>query len=631
MASRIKGITIEIDGNTTKLDSALKDVNKTIYSTNSELKDLNKALKLDPKNTELLAQKQDVLKKNIEATTKKLSQLKTAQKQMGDYSKLTDEQKENYRTLSIEITNSESALKNLTNEYKNFGSVANQQLKNVGEQMKKTGNDISSAGKKLLTITAGVTALGVASAKSAGELEQSLGGAKAVFKDYYDNIVEDAKNSAKVMGTSTNEYLENANKIGSLMQGSGLDTKTTYELTTKGMQRAADVASIMGIDISSALEAIAGAAKGNFTMMDNLGVAMNATTLQSYALSKGIKTAYNDMTNAEKIQLAYTMFLEQTTDYAGNYVKENDTLNGSLTTTTANIKNLSASIGEKLLPIANKIVDAVSKLVDKFSELDDKTQNIILIITGAIATLGPVLIIIGKVISAIGVISSAITKLGPIIKAVGAALTGTVGVVAAAVVAGIAIIVVLYNKCEWFRNYVNTIVKAIIDYIKSIPENIKNAYIKVFEILSGFVTKFKEIGTNIIDGLIDGLSNVGTKIKDTVKNIGDKIVGGFKDFFHIKSPSRLMSDKVGTYIGEGVIEGILNGLEETEYKVNNAMRELAGGIETSVNPTINPSSNSNPLIIQIENFNNNSESDIQQLAQKLEFYRRNSSQARGGN
>ena len=97
MASRIKGITIEIGGNTTKLESALKSVNKTIYSTNSELNDLNKALKLDPKNTELLAQKQDVLKKNIEATAKKLSQLITAQKQMGSYSNLTEEQKEKYR------------------------------------------------------------------------------------------------------------------------------------------------------------------------------------------------------------------------------------------------------------------------------------------------------------------------------------------------------------------------------------------------------------------------------------------------------------------------------------------------------------------------------------------------------
>ena len=81
MASKnIKGLVIEIGGNTTKLEAALKDVNKVVYSTNSELKQLNQALKLDPKNTELLAQKQDVLRKNIQATTERLETLKEAQR-----------------------------------------------------------------------------------------------------------------------------------------------------------------------------------------------------------------------------------------------------------------------------------------------------------------------------------------------------------------------------------------------------------------------------------------------------------------------------------------------------------------------------------------------------------------------
>ena len=93
MASNIKGITIKIGGETTELQKALKDVNKQVYSLNSDLKNLNQALKLDPKNTELLAQKQDVLKRAIEESTNKLNQLKLAQQQMGSYSKLTDEQK----------------------------------------------------------------------------------------------------------------------------------------------------------------------------------------------------------------------------------------------------------------------------------------------------------------------------------------------------------------------------------------------------------------------------------------------------------------------------------------------------------------------------------------------------------
>ena len=73
MAKRIEGITIEIDGSTTKLNDALKDTSKVISSTNSEIKALNQALKLDPKNTELLSQKQDVLKRILKQQLKNLT------------------------------------------------------------------------------------------------------------------------------------------------------------------------------------------------------------------------------------------------------------------------------------------------------------------------------------------------------------------------------------------------------------------------------------------------------------------------------------------------------------------------------------------------------------------------------
>lgn len=143
-----------------------------------------------------------------------------------------------------------------------------------------------------------------------GELEQNLGGSAAVFGSYADAVVEKSKEAYKNMGVAQSEYLATANKMGSLFQGSGLSQQRSLELTTKAMQRATDVASVMGIDTSQALESIAGAAKGNFTMMDNLGVAMNATTLQAYAAGKGINFVWNKASNAEKAELAMQMFLK---------------------------------------------------------------------------------------------------------------------------------------------------------------------------------------------------------------------------------------------------------------------------------------------------------------------------------
>ena len=620
MASNIKGITIEIGGNTTKLQEALKDVNKEVYSLNGDLRNLNQALKLDPKNTELLSQKQEVLAKNIQATKEKLDTLKEAQRQMKETG-AAETQKEEYAALTVEIAKSESALKNLQKQYKEFGSVASQQLKQVGEDMKKTGEDITGMGKKLMPLSAGALAIGTASIKMVGDLEQSLGGAEAVYKNYYNEIVKAAENSASVMGTSTNTYLEYANKIGSLMQGSGLDISQTFTLTTQAMQRAADVASIMGISVEDAMTAIAGAAKGNFTMMDNLGVAMNATTLQAYALSQGIDKTYSSMTNAEKVQLAYNMFLEQTASYAGNYAKENDTLNGSITTMTANLQNLGAQIGEKLLPIATKVLEFVQKIIEKFTNLDKSTQNIILVVGGVIAIGGPLLILIGHVITAVGTIITAVSSvIGvvsgviPVISSVVAALNWPVVAIAAVVSA----IVILYNKCDLFKNFVSSIIPTIVTLFKALPNMIANgitsAASSIGKAVSGIVDFIKnglkglpkqalEWGKDMIDGFAEGIKKTVSKVTNAVKGLADKI----KKFLHFSRPDAGPLREYEEWMPD-FVEGLAKGINRNAYlveratsnlaskmtidslvgNVDGALMGLSSGISNSINPQINP-------------------------------------------
>lgn len=163
------------------------------------------------------------------------------------------------------------------------------------------------------------------------ELQQNIGGTEAVFGKAATDITSRAKQAYKNMGLSASDYMATANKMGALFQGSGMKQVESMQLTTKAMQRAADVASVMGLDTSAAMEAIAGAAKGNFTMMDNLGVAMNATTLQAYALEKGINFDWNTASQAEKSRLAMEMFFDRTSQYAGNFARESEqTISGSL-------------------------------------------------------------------------------------------------------------------------------------------------------------------------------------------------------------------------------------------------------------------------------------------------------------
>lgn len=111
-----------------------------------------------------------------------------------------------------------------------------------------------------------MTALIGKSVQAAGELEQQIGGTKAVFGEFADTVQNKAASAFEKMGVSANDFMATANKMGALMQGSGISIEESMDLSTKAMQRAADVASIMGIDLNSAMESIAGAAKGNFTI-----------------------------------------------------------------------------------------------------------------------------------------------------------------------------------------------------------------------------------------------------------------------------------------------------------------------------------------------------------------------------
>ena len=172
---RIKGITIEIGGDTTKLEASLKSVNQEIKGTESKLKDINKLLKMDPGNTELLSQKYKTLQQEIKATKEKLDTLKETSKQADQALKDGTISKEQYDALQREIAETEQSLKSLEQEYKNFGSVQAQQIAAAGEKMKELGGKVEDAGKTLTThVTLPLAAVGAAGVKSFAEVDKTM-------------------------------------------------------------------------------------------------------------------------------------------------------------------------------------------------------------------------------------------------------------------------------------------------------------------------------------------------------------------------------------------------------------------------------------------------------------------------
>lgn len=228
-------------------------------------------------------------------------------------------------------------------------------LDDLEEQSRRSTDDIgnffTNLGHKLAAL--GIGKIIGDSIMSGGELEQQLGGVEVVFSEHAESMRKAAATAYKDMGLSESDYLAKANKMGALLKGSGFDTGYASAMSQQVMQRASDVASIMGVDVKDAMEAVTGAAKGNFTMMDNLGVAMNDTTLQAYAQEKGLGKLE---TTQQKVSAAMQMFLDKTKYAAGNYARENDTFSGSLTTAKAQLENMTADLGTQLLPTATSLL-----------------------------------------------------------------------------------------------------------------------------------------------------------------------------------------------------------------------------------------------------------------------------------
>lgn len=313
------------------------------------------------------------------------------------------------------------ATKQLSDEVNAGGGPFQNALGKLGGIAKAGGKAISAG------IVAGATGIAALTGKmlnARAELEQQLGGSEAVFGQYATNIQNIAKNSYKNMGLSQNEFLAGANKMGSLYQGAGVSVQDSMKMSAEAIQRATDVASIMGIDTSFALESVAGMAKGNFTMMDNLGVAMNDTALNAYALEKGIGKTTQQMSMQEKVSLATQMFLEKTAKYAGNYAKENQTLSGSLNTTKkafqdflsggGSMQNFITSLIGTIKIAAPEVVKILPEIVNGLSQL---VQQLAPVVGELLPTLVPAI-----VSAAVNIMNALVQQLPTLIQVLVAAL-----------------------------------------------------------------------------------------------------------------------------------------------------------------------------------------------------------------
>lgn len=423
----------------------------------------------------------------------------------------------------------------------------------------------------------GMIALTSQALKAGAELEQQLGGADAVYGEFAASIKAKADDAYTNMGLSQNEFLQGANKMGSLFQGAGFSVQQSMQMSADSMQRASDVASIMGIDTTTALEAVQGMAKGNFTMMDNLGVAMNDTAIGAYALSKGINKSTSEMSTQEKVGLAQQMFMEKTAKYAGNYAKENDSLAGSINTTkkafqdfmaTGNPNGFVNSLVHTIELAVPRIIEILPNLVSGIGKI---LEAIVPALSKSLPTLIPALINAAKslilaLVNAMPTIVNALLGALPtlidafiqlflaIVQALPQIITNIVNALPTiinAIVTGLTnpttLQAIIMGAIQLFLAIIQAIpviVNALIDALPIIIQNI-------IAVLTNptFIRAMIDAGVQLLKAVIGGIASMSKNIISAAWDI-IKAIGG------VLSPSNLFN------IGKSVVEGLWNGIKD---------------------------------------------------------------------
>ena len=585
MANNIKGITVEIGGNTGPLDNALKGVNKTSRDLQSELREVNKGLKLDPTNTILLQQKQNLLAESVTTTKGKLETLKTAESQAQDQFKKGKISEEQYRALQREVVGTEQKLKGLESQGNKVNTVLSKDqavgnLKNIGK----------AVGVAAVAASAALVGIGIAAVNSADELQRQ----------------------ADVTGLSA-ERLQELKYAGNNL-GVELDTITGAQAKlTKAMDAAkggtgaqADAFKTLGISVVDGN----GHLKDAKVVMGDAFTALNKVTNETERDALSMKLFGKSAMEMNPMIKAGGAELNKLTDEAhkNGAVMSNEAVAGldKFGDTMDNIKaNVLGSLGEKLGALMPKIQAVIDKLIELPAWIQ-KNSTLLTIIGVVIGTIIALVIAfnIQQALAASGMtLWAAIAGVGTAVTTgLGVAfafLTSPIGLIILAIGALIIIGVLLYKNWDTIKQVAFNVFGAIGGFVGGV--------------IDGIAGGFKGMVNGVIGGLnfmVGALNKLKFTVPDWVPIIGGKGFG-----FNIpKIPSFAVGSR---YLPQDMLIQAHKGemitpADENPY-ANSGGKILPSG---------------NGLTVNVDGVTINNGMDIQTFAEELEFYRHNASLGR---
>ena len=348
MANNIKGITVEIGGNTENLNSALKSVNKTAGDLQSELKQVQKQLKFDPTSTELLSQKGAILKESISTTEDKLKQLKSVQGDVEQQFKNGDLGEEKYRAFQRELEKTKSQLQGLKKEQAEFGNTAGATLEAAGKKIKASGESITKVGEGVTkNVTAPIAAVGTASLAAFSEVDSSMdtvaektgatGKTLEGLQGVAENIATTIPTSFENAGNAVGEVNTRFGLTGQALQNVSTDfikfseiNKTDVTESVQGVQEAMSAFGVKTADTQNVLGLLTSVSQKTGVSVSDLtnDLSSNVATFQEAHLSIGQATTL--LGNFEKAGLDSGTMMSGLKKAASTYSKEGKSMSQGL-------------------------------------------------------------------------------------------------------------------------------------------------------------------------------------------------------------------------------------------------------------------------------------------------------------
>ena len=460
MANRIKGITIEIGGETTKLQKALKDVDKSLKDTQGQLKDVNKLLKLDPTNTELLRQKQELLKTAVKDSKDRLKELNDALKQM-ESAPNADQTIQQQNALKREIIETEQALK----DYEKQLSTSDVMLQKVAG----TSKEVAEKTKAISTVAGGLATALVGNAIKSASMADDL-------------------NTLSQQTGFTVEELQRMNYASDVVDVSMEQMTGSIQKMTKQMSSGNKAFGTLGVSIYDQNGNMRDARDVWYDSLEALSKINNETERDALSMEIFGKSAMDmagiiDDGGASLKALgdeAEDLGLIMGQDMVDNANLLQDSIDKMKARTEQAFLTMGASLAETLVPAFEKILDVVTKVVTWFANLDGETQTIILTILALVASISPLASLISSITTVVGGLSTAFTL-----------LTGPIGLVVAGIAGAIAIGVLLWKNWDTIKEKAGELLQKIATVFTNIKDTISQKIESAKETVRNAIDRIK--------------------------------------------------------------------------------------------------------------------------------------------